>query len=205
MPPRPAPLPGAVDLAAFFEEALHVIDGFILAAEHERHQALGIELHHHVRAFVDDPQVVVLVEADGVGEGEAVGVLAPLLDELVGLVELEQLGRLRAARRADVAAARVDEQVLLGIERDADGFADGVPRGHQRQRDRVVLNLRGVLFEFRLCRQRGLPFRGHLRRTGRRLCIEEGGADHGRRECQDDCKNGVLHMERNSTPCSTGI
>jgi hypothetical protein len=40
-----------------------------------------------------------LVEADRVGEREAVGVLAPLLDVLAGLVELEQLGGLRAARR----------------------------------------------------------------------------------------------------------
>ena len=94
--------------------------------------------------------------ADGVGEREAVGVLAPLLDELAGLVELEELRRLRAARRADVAAPRVDEEMLLGIDGDAFGLTDGVARRHQRQRDGVVRNLRRVLFELRLRRERGL-------------------------------------------------
>src|SRR5205085_11307198 len=104
-------------------------------------------------------QVVVLVEADRMGVGEAVGVLAPFLDVLAGLVELEQLRGRGAARRPDVAAARVDEEMLLRIDRDADGLADRVSRGHQRQRHRVVGNLRRVLFELGLRSQRGLLFR----------------------------------------------
>jgi len=42
-------------------------------------------------AFVHHPEVVVLVEPDGVGEREAVRVLAPFLHVLAGLVELEEL------------------------------------------------------------------------------------------------------------------
>ena len=161
LPPRPPPEPGAVTTAAsilpaFLEEPLEVVDRFVLAAEHHGDQPLRVELHHHVRAFVDHPEVVVLVEPDGVGEREAVGVLAPLLDVLAGLVELEELRRLRAARRTGVAAARVDEEMLLGIDRDADGFTDGVAGGHQRQRDGVVGNLRRVLLELGLRRERGL-------------------------------------------------
>ena len=83
-------------------------------------------------------------------------VLAPFLDVLAGEIELEELRRLAAARRTVVAAARVDEQMLLGVDGDAFGFANRVAVGHERQRDGVVGNLRRVLFELRLRRGGGL-------------------------------------------------
>jgi hypothetical protein len=143
-------------LASFFEKALHVIDRFVLAPEHHGDQPLRVELHHHVRAFVDHPEVVFLVEADRVRERKAVGVLPPLLHILAGFVELEELRRLRAARRADVSASCVHEQMLLGVEGDADGLADRVSGRHERQRYGIVRNLRGVLLELCLCGERRL-------------------------------------------------
>ena len=56
---------------------------------HERDQSLRIEFHHHVGAFVDHPDVVILVDFDGVGERETIGVLSPLLNEFSGLIEFE--------------------------------------------------------------------------------------------------------------------
>ena len=160
VPPRPAPAPGLASrprsVCARPRGTLEVIDRFVLAAEHQGDQPLRVELHHHVRAFVDHPDVVFLVDADGVREGEAVGVLAPFLDELAGLVELEELRRLRAARRAGVAAARVDEQVLLRVDGDAFGFADGVAGRHQRQRYRVVRESAACSFRARPGRRGGL-------------------------------------------------
>ena len=126
-------------------------------------------------------------------EREAVGVLAPLLHVLAGLVELEELGRLRAARRPDVAAARVDEQVFLGIDGDAHGFADGVTGRHQRQRDGVVGNLRRVLFELGLRGHCRLSVSRNRRCAGRRLGLDVGGARERRRECNNESENGVLH------------
>src|SRR5205823_2170612 len=44
------------------------IGGFLLAAEHHRHPPPRIELHHHVRALVRDPDVVAAVDAHRVAE-----------------------------------------------------------------------------------------------------------------------------------------
>jgi hypothetical protein len=143
-------LRGRVNLVALFEEALHVVDRLVLAAEHHRDEPLRVELHHHVRPFVDHPEVVVLVEPDGVREGEAVRVLAPLLHVVALFVELEELRRLGAARRTDVAAARVDEEMFLRIDCHAFRFTDGVAGRHEGERHRVERNLRCGGFDSRL-------------------------------------------------------
>ena len=85
------------------------------AAEHHQHLALRAELGDHVGAFVDGPDVVVLVDAHRVGEFEAVIALADFLDEVAVLVELPQ---------PRVGAAVIDEDVALGIGRDGDRFAE---------------------------------------------------------------------------------
>ena len=78
------------------------------------------ELHDDVRALVDGPDVVVLVDAHRVRERHAVAAAAELLDEGAGLIELEQ---------ARLAAARVDEHVPLRIGGHAHALAHVQPAG----------------------------------------------------------------------------
>ena len=82
-------------LSALLDEALEPVERFLLAAERHGDAAVGTELDDHVRAFVGHPDVVVLVDANRVGEARRVVVRAPLLDELQVLVELEQHRRRR--------------------------------------------------------------------------------------------------------------
>ena len=104
---------------------------------HHHDAPLGVELDDHVRPFVDGPDVVVRVDADGVRELEAVQALADLAHERAVLIELEQ---------PRVAAARVHEHVPLGVGRDADAFAEiQMRRQLEKVRHRVVRNLRNVL------------------------------------------------------------
>ena len=73
---------------------------FFLPPEDHRHVSFGVEADDHVRAFVDGPEVVVLVEADGVRVRPGVEPLADLAEELAGLVEQQDLRR-GARRRPD--------------------------------------------------------------------------------------------------------
>ena len=89
------------------------VRGFLLAPEYHHHAALRVELDDHVRALVDGPDVVVLVDADVVRERPRVQVLADLADELAVRPELEQLRRGGAVGRSGRVAAIEDEDVLL--------------------------------------------------------------------------------------------
>ena len=60
------------------------------SAEHHHDASLGVELDDHVRPLVDDPDVVLRVDAHGVRELEAVQALADLADVGAVLIELEQ-------------------------------------------------------------------------------------------------------------------
>ena len=73
-------------------------------AEHHQQPSIGAEFLDHVGAFIDGPDVVVLVDADRVREREAVAANTEFLDERAGLIELEQ---------SCLAAADVDEDVAL--------------------------------------------------------------------------------------------
>jgi hypothetical protein len=73
-----------------------VVDRFDFPAENERDQPLRVELDDHVRPFINDPDVVFLVDAHHVRERRGVHVRPPLLDVAAVLVELEELRRRRA-------------------------------------------------------------------------------------------------------------
>jgi hypothetical protein len=91
--------------------------GLRLAPEDHQHTPVLPELDDLVRSFVDDPDVVLRVDADGMGDEERVDALADLADEVAARVELKQPGaamREQArVREADgrIAGPRVGEQL----------------------------------------------------------------------------------------------
>ncbi len=101
---------------------------FRLAAENHLHAPVGIELDHLRRRLIDDPDVVLRIDAHLLRLQQTVGALADLPDELAGLVELQQPGsavrhRARGAERdRRIAGARVEEDVALRIGRHAGRF-----------------------------------------------------------------------------------
>ena len=97
----------------------------------------GLNLMTMFDAFVHGPDVVLRVDAHRVREREAVEALADLAQVVALGVELEEARGL---------AARVDEDVSLGIGGDADAFAQvEVGRQLQEIRRRVERDLRNVL------------------------------------------------------------
>jgi len=100
------------------------VGSFLLAAEDHEYAAFGIELDDHVRAFVGDPDVVVFVDFDGVGEGPGVEMVADLPDEFSVGGEFEELRGCGSKRGAGGIAARENEDVAFGIYGNADGFAE---------------------------------------------------------------------------------
>ena len=124
-------------VAALSAQVGELLERFGPAAERDDDAAGGVELDHHVRPFVDHPDVVVPVDADGMREDEPIEALPQLADERAGLVEFE---------KPCLPAARVHEHVSLGIGRDADAFAEVKARRQLEEvRDRVVGDLRNVL------------------------------------------------------------
>src|SRR3954469_18780918 len=100
-PPRPPPSPPAAPPGRRGASGRHAAAGghagsrphanvLRLAAEHELEPAVAVELHHLVRAGVDDPDVVLRIDAHLLREIDRVDALADLLDELAVLIELKQ-------------------------------------------------------------------------------------------------------------------
>jgi hypothetical protein len=78
-------------------------DRLRLAAHRHGNAAVGREFEDHVRSAIDNPDVVLRVDLDGLGEQERIDALADLAHELAVTVELEQA---RAAVREDARASR---------------------------------------------------------------------------------------------------
>src|SRR5262249_53736092 len=119
----------------------------------------------------------------------------PLLDELVGRVELEQLRGGGTLGGAGVAAAREHEQVPFRVLRDPDGFADRVVGNRQRQHFLGDLQLRRRLFEGLLLGHRRLQ----LRRRAAAL-----GQDHCAEQQHYQCDRGLFHtvLLSNTSRCT---
>ena len=127
------------------------VGGFRLAAEHHHDAAFRVEFDDHVRALVGRPDVVVLVDAHRVGIRPGVEVLADLAQERAVVVEFQKLrGGVAEGRTLARAAARIDEDVALGVDRDARDLAE-VQVGRQLQEvgHRLVGNFRRRLCECR--------------------------------------------------------
>src|ERR1700682_738520 len=105
------------------------VGGFLLAAKNHDDAAFGIELDDHVGAFVGDPDVVVLIDANGMCEGPRVKVVANFADEPAVGKKLKELRGAGSVSGAGAVATREDKDVAFGIDGDADGFAEmGVGR-----------------------------------------------------------------------------
>src|SRR5262249_36789092 len=130
--------------------------------------ALRAELGDHVGAFVDGPDVVVLVDADRVGEFEAVVALPDLSEEGAVLVELEQARRI---------APMEDEDVTLRVRGDGHRLAKRFP-GRQ-------------LEEVRDRRERDVRY-ARDRRLRLRECLTCGKRQNGARESQNTCHRTPL-------------
>ena len=120
-PRRRAPAPAGVGTRT---------DRLGLAAEDHQHAPVGTELDDLARALVDDPDVVLRVDAHAVRDQEAVDALADLATKLPLAIELEEP---RAAVReqprvaeADgrIAGSRVDEDLPLRVGRHAGHLAE---------------------------------------------------------------------------------
>jgi len=126
------------------------IGGFLLAAENHDDAAFGIELDDHVGTFVGDPDVVVFVDFDGVGEGPGVQVVADFAEKFSVRSEFEELRRSGGVGGARSVTAREHEDVALGIDGSAGGFAEiDVRREFQDVRDGMEADLWRLLSEKR--------------------------------------------------------
>src|SRR5439155_11995759 len=142
--------------------AARILDRFRLASEKECDASLSVELHHHRGILVDDPEVVLGIDADLRGKQESVHALADLARELAGAIELEQPRTAvhewtrRRERHRRVAGAGVDEDVAARIGRHAADFAQiDVVRQCQWIRRVEVHYGRGALSRYRVRRQDG--------------------------------------------------
>ena len=112
--------------------------------------SVGRKLDDHVSALVDDPYVVLRVDANGVGHLEAVQAFANLANEASVLIEFEE------ART--FTAARVHKDVALRVCGHADALAQiGPGRELQKIWHGVVRNV--LCGGKSLCRRRGALLR----------------------------------------------
>src|SRR5712664_3607128 len=126
------------------------VGSFLLAAEDHDDAAFGIELDDHVRAFIRDPDVVVLVDFDGVREGPGVEVVADFAEKFSVGSEFEELRGTRSIGGAGAVGTGEDEDVSFRIDGDAGGFAEmEIGRKFQEVGNRVVADFGRLLGEKR--------------------------------------------------------
>src|SRR4029077_11726523 len=86
--------------------------------------AIGIEFDNHVRAFVGNPDVVILVDFDGVGEGPGVKMVADFAENFSVWRKFKELRGGGGVGGSSGVAAGEDENVALRIDGNASGFAE---------------------------------------------------------------------------------
>ena len=96
---------------------------FLLSTEHHKNFAVWVELDHHVRAFVGDPNIVFAIDAHHVRIGPGVEMLAHFPNEIALTVKLEQLAGCRRVSWPGGVATVEHEDMPLGVHRHATHFA----------------------------------------------------------------------------------
>ena len=92
------------------------VGSLLLAPEDHHDPAFGAELDDHIRTLVRDPDVVFLVDLDGVCIAPRIKVVTNFANVISFCIELKQLRRSGAIGRPRCAAARKDEDVPLRID-----------------------------------------------------------------------------------------
>src|SRR5207245_1890458 len=112
--------------------------------------AFGIELDHHVGTFIRDPDVVVLVDFDGMSEGPGVEMMADFAEKFSVGRKFEELRGSGTVGGAGRVAAGEDEDMAFRIDGNAGGFAEiNIGRKFQEVRDRVEADFGRLLGEKR--------------------------------------------------------
>src|SRR5438034_8347703 len=126
-----------------------------LASENHLHTACLIEHDDHVRAFVDSPDVVVLVYPDRVGFRPPIKALADFAKEIAFGTELEQLRRCRSVGgTGGRIRARKDINISLRIHRHTGNLAEiHARRKLEKVRRGIERNLRHALLRDQRQRQ----------------------------------------------------
>jgi len=101
-----------------------LVGSFGLTAEDPGHSPLRVEAHHHIGAFVGDPNIVVTIDANRMRKGPGVQIPADFAHILACGIEFEQLRSGCPVRRAAAVAARQHKHVFFGVDRDAGDFAE---------------------------------------------------------------------------------
>ena len=158
----------------------------LLSAEDHDDVSFRVELDDHVRPFVDAPDVVVLVDADDVGERPGVEAFADLANEAAIGTKFEQLrcgGAVGWSERT--IRSREYEDVALGVGCHAGAFAEiHVGRQLEKVWHRLVRDLRHLLLrerrrvqqEQRRHRGEGKSFHGSLQTGGKYSRESSGGS-----------------------------
>ena len=86
--------------------------------------ARRVELDDHVGALVGGPDIVVLVDPHGMGEAEAIEIMADLADDICRWRRIPAAARRWSRKPGPGVAAAEDKDMALGIDGHAGGLAE---------------------------------------------------------------------------------
>jgi hypothetical protein len=101
------------------ERTSALVGNLLPASEDHQHSAFRTELDDHIRTFIRDPDVVLLIDFYGMSKAPCVQTMADLPNVFSIGVELEQLRCRCSIGGSGRAATREDENVPFGVDRHA--------------------------------------------------------------------------------------
>src|SRR5260370_38404301 len=97
------------------QRACALVRGLLLAPEHHNHPTCRIELDHHVRPFIGDPDVVLFVDSYSVCVGPCIEIASNLAKVCAVWSELQELGSACTVSWTRGVATRKDENVASAV------------------------------------------------------------------------------------------
>ena len=108
----------------FFQRSGSLVRSFLLATEDHGNPSFRIELDHHVRALIGDPDVVRRIDFDCVRIRPGIQIMADLAQKFAVSIELQKLRRAGAIRRSGGIPAGEHKNVPFGVHSDTGNFAE---------------------------------------------------------------------------------